>query len=156
MSKLSIETDGEKSVIVRRRFRAAPEAVFRAHIDAEVIRKWMLGPPGWTMPVCQSDPTPGGAIRFEWAGPEGETLVLTGTYKEVDPCSRLRHAECMHMPDPTPENDVVTEFTATEDGGTLLIVTMTVPSAEVRAAILASGMEHGMEASYANLDALDL
>ncbi|SMY08284.1 SRPBCC domain-containing protein [Flavimaricola marinus] len=156
MTKLSIETDGEKSVIVRRRFRAAPEAVFRAHIDAELLRKWMFGPPGWTMSVCESDPKPGGAIRFEWAGPAGATMRVTGTYKEVIPHSRLRHTEIMHMPDPSPENEVLTEFTATEDSGTLVVVTMTLPTPEDRAAMLASGMEDGMEASYAKLDALDL
>ena len=52
MSKLSLRTDGERHVVVTRRFKASPEAVYRAHIEPKIMQKWLLGPPGWTMPVC--------------------------------------------------------------------------------------------------------
>jgi hypothetical protein len=57
----------------------------------------------------------------------------------------------MHLPDPTPDNHVETTFQL--DGtGTLMTMRMTLPNADVRAAMLATGMEHGMEASYARLE----
>ena len=46
MSKLTLETEGEKYVVVTRRFAASPEAVYRAHTIAKLIQKWMLGPEG--------------------------------------------------------------------------------------------------------------
>ncbi|WP_171522057.1 SRPBCC domain-containing protein, partial [Acinetobacter baumannii] len=55
-------------------------------------------------------------------------------------------------PDATPDNHVETRFD--KDGaGTLMTMRMTLPNAETRTAMLASGMEHGMEASYARLEA---
>ena len=51
MSKMTIKTEGDKHVVVTRRFAASPEAVYRAHTESTLIQKWLLGPDGWTMPV---------------------------------------------------------------------------------------------------------
>jgi hypothetical protein len=59
----------------------------------------------------------------------------------------------MHMPDTTPDNRVVTTFVA--DGtGTLMTMRMSLPDAETRKAMLGTGMEIGMQASYARLERL--
>ncbi len=148
---LKLETEGDKHVVVTRRFAAPPEAVYRAHTEVELIQRWVLGPPGWTMPVCVNEAWPGGKIRYEWANGEGAGFYLTGEYVELVPHSKIVHVERMHLPDPTPDNHIVTTFTP--DGkGTLLTMRMTLPNAEVRATMLATGMEHGMEASYARLE----
>ena len=63
MSKLTLKTEGDRHVVVTRRFAAPPEAVYRAHTEPKLIRKWMLGPEGWTMPVCVCDARPGGMSR---------------------------------------------------------------------------------------------
>lgn len=55
MSRLELKTEGDTQVIVTRHFKAPPEAVYRAHTETEIVQKWMLGPPGWTMPVCIND-----------------------------------------------------------------------------------------------------
>ena len=153
MSKLTLKTEGEKHVVVTRRFAAPPEAVYRAHTDPALVQRWMLGPEGWTMPVCQMDPRPGGKIRYEWANVKGGGFYLTGEFIELDPPRRIVHVERMHMPDPTPDNRVETTFTA-EGRGTLMVVRMSLPDAATRKAMLATGMEHGMEASYARLERL--
>jgi len=148
--KLELTTVGENQVLVTRRFRAPPEAVYRAHVESELIQRWMLGPPGWTMPVCINDPRPGGKIRFEWQNGEGHGFYLTGEYISLTPHSRIEHVERMHLPDPTPDNRIVTTFEP--DGtGTLLKMLMTVPDSESRRMMLESGMEHGMEDSYQRL-----
>jgi uncharacterized protein YndB with AHSA1/START domain len=149
---LNLRTEGDTHVIVTRRFAAPPAAVYRAHVEPELLKRWLLGPPGWTMPVCINEPKPGGKIRYEWADGKGNGFYLTGEFVELVPSSRIVHIERMHLPDPTPDNHVVTTFEA--DGGqTLMTMRMTVPNAEVRAAMLGSGMEHGMEASYVRLEA---
>jgi hypothetical protein len=58
----------------------------------------------------------------------------------------------MFLPDPTPDNHVETLFTDDGKGGTLMVMTMTLPDAATREAMLATGMEEGMEASYVHLD----
>jgi uncharacterized protein YndB with AHSA1/START domain len=151
MSKLILETEGETFVIVKRRFEASPEDVYRAHMDPALIQQWMLGPEGWTMPVCINEAKPGGKIRYEWSDGKGGGFFLTGEIVELDPPHRIVHVERMHMPDPTPDNHIVTTFTA-EGSGTLMTMRMTLPDAETRKAMLATGMEHGMEASYARLE----
>jgi uncharacterized protein YndB with AHSA1/START domain len=155
MSKLTIETEGDRFVVVRRRFQAPPEDVYRAHVEADLVRQWVLGPEGWSMPVCVSEARPGGKIRYEWTDGKGGGFHLTGEFLELDPPHRIVHVERMHLPDPTPDNHVVTTFTR-EGTGTLLVMRMTLPDAATRKAMLATGMEHGMEASYARLDRLHL
>jgi len=153
MSKLALTTEGETHVIVKRRFEAPPEAVYRAHLDPTLLQQWCLGPDGWTMPVCINEGRPGGKIRYEWSNSKGGSFFLTGEILELDPPHRIVHVERMHMPDPTPDNRIVTTFVA--DGtGTLMTMRMSLPNAETRKAMLATGMERGMEASYVRLERL--
>jgi uncharacterized protein YndB with AHSA1/START domain len=136
---------------VTRRFQASPEKVYRAHVEPELIRKWMLGPEGWTMPVCINDARPGGKIRYEWTDGKGNGFYLTGEFISLEPFSRIVHVERMHMPDATPDNHVETRFAA--DGqGTLMTMRMTLPDAATREAMLATGMDQGMEASYQRME----
>jgi len=151
VSKLSLTTEGDRFVIVTRRFAAPPEDVYRAHMDPELIRQWMLGPPGWTMPTCINEGKVGGKLRYEWANADGKGFFLTGEILELDPPHRIVHVERMFLPDPTPDNQIVTTFAA-DAGGTLMTMRMTLPNEETRRAMLATGMEHGMEASYARLE----
>jgi uncharacterized protein YndB with AHSA1/START domain len=153
MSKMTLNTEGDKHVVVTRRFAAPPEAVYRAHTEPEIIEKWLLGPDGWTMPVCISEARPGGKIRYEWTNGKGHGFHLTGEYVEVEPYSRIVHIERMHLPDATTDNRVETRFDP--DGhGTLMTLRMTLPNRETRAAMLATGMERGMEASYVRLEGM--
>ena len=151
MSRMILKTEGDTHVVVTRRFAASPEAVYRAHTEPALLQKWLLGPDGWTMPVCVSEPRPGGKIRYEWRNGKGGGFHLTGEYLELAPFSRIVHVERMHLPDPTPDNHVETSFEPDGDG-TLMTLRMTLPDAATRTAMLASGMEHGMEASYARLE----
>jgi uncharacterized protein YndB with AHSA1/START domain len=153
MTRLTIETEGDRFVVVTRRFAAPPQDVYRAHTDPALIQRWMLGPDGWSMPVCVCDARPGGKIRYEWANGKGGGFHLTGEFVELTPYSRIVHVERMHMPDPCPDNHVVTTF-AKDGAGTLMTMHMTLPDATVRSAMLASGMEHGMEASYVRLETM--
>ena len=115
MSKMMLKTEGDRHVVVTRRFAAAPEAVYRAHTEPALIQKWLLGPDGWTMPVCINEARPGGKIRYEWTNGEGAGFYVTGEYLELVPFSRLVHVERMHMPDATPDNHVETTFAARRD-----------------------------------------
>jgi len=150
MSKLTLETEGDRFVVVKRRFSAPPEAVYRAHMDPELLKQWCLGPDGWTMPVCINEAKVGGKIRYEWTNGQGG-FFLTGEILELDPPHRMVHVERMHMPDATPDNHITTTF-AKDGSGTLLTMRMSLPSAEVRKAMLATGMDKGMEISYQRLE----
>jgi len=153
MSKMTLEKVGDSNIVVKRRFNATPETVYRAHTEQKLIQQWMLGPEGWKMPVCINDARPGGKIRYEWTNGKGGGFHLTGEFLELEPFSRIVHVERMHLPDATPDNHIETRFD--QDGtGTLMTMLMTLPDAKTRAAMLASGMEQGMEASYVRLEGM--
>ena len=152
MTKLTLTREGDTNVVVTRRFAASPDAVYRAHTDCDLVQRWMTGPDGWTMPVCVNENRPGGKIRYEWSDGQGGGFHLTGELVELEPGRRIVHVERMHLPDPTPDNHIETTFEPDGEGGTLMTMRMTLPDSATREAMLASGMEHGMEASYERLE----
>jgi len=151
MTPLTLKTEGDLYIVVTRHFAAPPEAVYRAHTEPSLLQQWLLGPDGWNMPVCISEPKPHGKIRFEWSNGKGGGFFLTGEYLELEPYRRLVHVERMHLPDPTPDNHVESRFEP-HGTGTLMTMRMTLPDSQTRKQMLATGMEHGMEISYARLE----
>ena len=103
------------------------------------------------MPVFINEAKPGGRIRCEWANGKGGGFYLTGEFLELEPYRRIVHVERMHLPDPTPDNHIETRF---EPNGraTLMTIRMTLADARTRAAMLATGMERGMESRYVRLE----
>ncbi len=156
MSPLEVRTEGEHDIVVVRRFGAPPEDVYRAHVDPSLLQRWLLGPDGWTMPVCICEARPGGRIRYEWTNGRGNGFHLTGEFVVLEPPRRIVHVERMHLPDPTPDNRVETVFEADGEGGTLMTMRMSLPDAETRAAMLGTGMTEGMEKSYARLENMEV
>lgn len=140
-------------VRITRAFEAPRHLIWRAHTEPELMKKWLLGPDGWEMTVCELDTTPGGAYRNAWApvgdtpgepfGFEGETLVF-------DPERRMVSTERMSNTDyPGTVNDLTFDEV---DGVTLLTLFITYENKDQRDMILATGMTDGMEASYARLE----
>jgi uncharacterized protein YndB with AHSA1/START domain len=150
---MTLKTEGETHLVVTRRFAASPAAVYRAHTEPSLIPQWLLGPEGWTMPVCLCDARPGGKFRYEWVNGEGHGFHITGEYAALERFHRIVHVERMHLPDPTPDNRIETIFEP-DGNGTLMTLRMTLPDEKTRAGMLASGMERGMEASYVRLEGM--
>ncbi|HTP69081.1 MAG TPA: SRPBCC domain-containing protein [Dongiaceae bacterium] len=154
MSKLTLKTEGDTHVVCTRRFTAPPEAVYRAHLEPALIQKWLLGPDGWTMPVCLIEAKPGGKFRYEWKNAaKGQQFYLTGELLELQPYSKIVHVERMFLPEQTPDNHVETTFEP-NGNGTLMTIRMTLPDEKTRGAMLSTGMQRGMEASYVRLEGM--
>lgn len=131
--------------------RGTVEQVWRAHHDAALMQRWMLGPDGWTMPVCEPSQRVGDPYRYEWESVSGEERFgFEGELLESVPPRREVTTEAMiGMDGPSTRNEMT--LTAVE-GGTLLSVVITYPTTELRDQIIATGMIDGMEASYARLE----
>jgi uncharacterized protein YndB with AHSA1/START domain len=151
MSRLTLKTEGDTHVVVTRHFAAPPDVVYHAFTDPALIQQWLLGPEGWTMPVCICEPWPGGKSRYEWTDGKGHGFYLTGEVLEIDPPRRIVHVERMFLPERTPDNHIETLFEP-DGSGTLMTMRMTLPDAEARKQMLATGMEGGMEMSYVRLE----
>jgi uncharacterized protein YndB with AHSA1/START domain len=143
---------GETQVRVSRVIRGTVQQVWDAHHEPEIVRRWMLGPEGWTMPVCEVGTAVGQTHRSEWEQDNGEgRFGFTGEILEFEPPHREVSTERMIDTDGP---STVNEVTLTEvEGGTLLTLVITYPDAETRETVLATGMTDGMEASYARLEA---
>ncbi len=132
--------------------RGTAEQVWRAHHEPELLQRWMLGPDGWTMPVCEMATSVGEKFRFEWEPVEGSEggFGFEGELLESAPPHREVTTERMIG---MPGDGTVNELTLTPLAeGTLLALVITYPDRELRDTILATGMTDGMEASYARLE----
>lgn len=142
----------DTTVRVARVIRGSVNDVWRAHTEPELLRRWLLGPEGWTMPVCEVATYVGDTYRHVWErdGAPEERFGFEGELIEVAPPHRSVTVERMiGVPGP----GVINELTLTEvEGGTLLSIVMTYPDAETRDAVLGTGMVDGMEVSYARLE----
>lgn len=143
----------DTQVRVARVIRGTVDQVWHAHNDADLMKRWLLGPDGWTMPVCEIAANVGDSYRYVWE-PDGggEGFGFTGELLESEPPHRAVTTEAMiGMDFPATLN----ELTLTSvQGGTLLSLVITYANAEMRDAVLATGMTDGMETSYARLEAL--
>lgn len=139
----------DTTVRVSRVIRGSVQHVWDAHHDPALLQRWLLGPDGWTMPVCEVATKVGESYRYEWEKGE-ERFGFTGELLASAPPHRSVTTERMIGTDgPTTTN----EMTLTEvDGGTLLAIVITYPDAATRDMVLGTGMVGGMETSYARLE----
>ena len=139
---------------ISRVIRGPVEQVWRAHHDAALLQRWLLGPDGWTMPVCEVAAEVGDTYRYEWEpaeGTEGQRFGFEGELVESAPPYRSVTTERMIG---MPGEGTVNELTLTPvPEGTLLALVITFPDAATRDMVLATGMTDGMETSYARLEA---
>jgi uncharacterized protein YndB with AHSA1/START domain len=119
----------------------------------ELVRQWLLGPGGWTMPVCEIDLRPGGAFRYEWTHPEKGDMGLRGTFREVVRPERIVHTEVFDV-DWTGGEAIVTTLLHERAGRTTMTMTIVYATREARDGALKSGMDSGLEVGYALLDDL--
>lgn len=154
---LQVTQPSDREVRVVRTFAAPRQLVWDAHTKPELVKKWMLGPPGWTMPVCEMDLRVGGKYRWRWRSDEdGKEFGFFGTFKEVNGPERLVYEEHYDPGDvggtmPS-EPAIVTSVFEESNGVTTLTVTMLFASKEIRDAAVGTGMTGGMEMGYARLD----
>jgi len=141
----------DTQVRVARVIRGTPHQVWRAHNESALVKKWMLGPPGWTMPVCEVAENVGDSYRYEWEAEDGSgRFGFEGDLLESEPPNRSVTTERMIG---TEGPSTLNEMTLTPvEGGTLLSIVITYPDAEVRDMVLGTGMVGGMEQSYERLE----
>src|SRR5260370_37721496 len=86
---LKVTTPSDREIAMTRVFNAPRRLVFEALTKPEFVRQWLLGPPGWTMPVCEIGQRVGGAYRFLWRGPGGSGMGTRGALREIVPPERF-------------------------------------------------------------------
>jgi uncharacterized protein YndB with AHSA1/START domain len=145
------ETPTDREVVVTRVVDAPRRVVFDAWTNPKHVPRWLLGPPGWTMPVCEIDLRAGGTWRYVWRKGDGSEMAMGGSYREVVAPERLVSTESWGPE--WPETVNTAEF-AESEGQTTITLTITYPSKEARDAALRTGMKEGTDQSFTRLDDL--
>jgi uncharacterized protein YndB with AHSA1/START domain len=139
----------DREVVITRAVDAPRRLVFAAWTDPIHIPQWLLGPEGWTMPICEMDLRPGGAWRYVWRKADGVEMEMSGIVREVRPPERLVTTERWGPEWP----ETVNTLLLTESGGkTTISLTITYVSKAARDAALETGMADGVEQSFVRLD----
>lgn len=135
-----------------REVRGTLAQVWAAHHEADLLQRWLLGPPGWTMPVCVVARAVGETYRYEWENTaDGARFGFTGELLSTEAPHRAVTTERMLGTDgPSTENELT--LVPRPGGRTRIEIRITYPSKALRDTILATGMVDGMEASYARLE----
>jgi len=147
---VDVSTPSDREIRVARVFDAPAKLVWDCHTKPELIRRWMLGPPGWSMPVCEVDLTVGGAYRYRWrSDADGTEFGSSGVHTDIVPFEKIVTTERMEGFDGEAVNTLVFE----ESGGrTTATITMLFASKEARDGALQSGMSDGMAMGYDRMD----
>ena len=150
---LEVVAQGDREILITRVFDAPRRLVFDAHTKAELVRRWLLGPPGMSMPVCETDLRVGGKYRYVWRrDSDGVEMALGGVFREIVPPERIVRTEKFEPP--WYGEVLVTMLLAEQGGQTTLTQTILFDSQQNRDTVLKSGMEKGLTMSYARLEEL--
>ncbi len=148
---LKLATRGDREILMTRVFDAPRRMVFDAFTKPELVKQWLLGPPGWTMPVCDIDLRVGGSYRYVWRNTtDGNEMGMGGVYREIAAPERIVATE--KFDEAWYPGEAVGTLVLSERGGkTTVTQTVLYQSREARDAVLKSGMEKGVSASYDRL-----
>ena len=154
-STVKFATPSDREIVLTRVFDAPRARVFDAWTRPELLGRWFL-PRGWSLVVCEVDLRVGGAWRFVVRGPDGTDMETGGVYREVVPPERFVHTQWFSRRRGIigAGESLATAVLVEQDGKTMLSTTVLYPLQEVRDAVLNSGMEHGVAASYDRLGEL--
>jgi uncharacterized protein YndB with AHSA1/START domain len=149
---VDVTTPSDREITVVRVFNAPRELIWDCHTKPELVKRWMLGPPGWSMPVCEIDLRVGGAYRYVWRNDaDGASFGSHGVHKEIVTPQRIVTSEAMDGFD----GESINTLELAEAGGrTTLRINMLFPSKEHRDGALQSGMSDGMAMGYDRLETI--
>jgi uncharacterized protein YndB with AHSA1/START domain len=146
-----VTTPTDREIMIARDFNAPRQLVFDAFTKPELVRRWLLGPEGWTMPVCEIDLRVGGAYRYLWHKEGVKDMGMGGVFREVVSPERLVATE--KFDESWYPGEALNTTVFAEDGDiTRTTITVLYESEEARDTARRSGMEHGMAAGYNRLE----
>jgi uncharacterized protein YndB with AHSA1/START domain len=108
---------------VRRRLTAAPERVFAAFSDPDLVSRWLRPSPDITLRVLTFEFCIGGSYRFAYHLPSGQTVIIRGSYRVIAPPSKIVFSWIIEPPDEHAgiESEVTVTITPSQDGTELHI-----------------------------------
>lgn len=143
----TFSTPTDREIVISRVFDAPRELVFRAYTEVEHVPRW-LGRRDFPMTSCEIDLRVGGSWRYLFADADGQTMGMSGTFREITPPERLVTTEAF---DGYPGETLNTLILTEQAGRTMMTCTVLYETREIRDAVLASGMKEGAAESFQRL-----
>jgi uncharacterized protein YndB with AHSA1/START domain len=147
---LKVSALNDREILMTRLFDAPRDLVFDAFTKPHLIKRWLTGPDGWSLPVCEVDLKVGGSLRYVWRHADGTDMGLSGAYREIKRPERIVHGELFDE-DWTGGETLVTTVFIEEGGRTMMRQTILYASRAARDAVLKSPMESGVAQSFNRL-----
>lgn len=148
-----VSTPNDLEIEIGRDFQAPRRLVFDAFTKPELVRRWLLGPDGWTMPVCEIDLRVGGVYRYVWRKPGVKDMGMGGVFRAIVVPELVVATE--RFDESWYAGEAVDTTVFIEDGDiTKIRLTVRYESKEARDTAVRSGMERGMIAGYNRLEEL--
>ena len=152
-STMKVTTPSDKEIVVTREFNAPRQMVWDAMTKPEFLKRWMFGPPGWELAVCEDSGEAGGNFRYVWNQGGVPAMTMSGVNKEVVAPERCVRTERFEFGCAPQAGEQHATMVLVENGGkTIMTLTLVYPSKEARDRAVASGMEQGMAMGYNRLD----
>ena len=149
--EMIVTTPSDREVAMTRVFDAPAAMVFDAFTKPELIRRWLLGPEGWSMPVCDVDLKVGGKFHYEWRNDaDGKQFGLKGEFRDIARPERIVHVEKFDESWQPGDATVTTTF-VDKNGSTTVTLTCLYDSLEIRDSAIECGMAKGVAASFDRL-----
>jgi len=145
-----VTTPSDRTIVMTRTFDGPRKLLFDALTSPELLKRWLSGPPGWSLVECEVDLKVGGSYRYVWQGPNGAEIGMRGVYRDILPPERIVQTESFDQ-SWYPGEAVGTVVLAESGGKTTLTTTMLYESTEIRDGVLKTPMEQGVAASYDKL-----
>jgi uncharacterized protein YndB with AHSA1/START domain len=147
--KAKVTTPSDREIRIERVFAAPRERIWRAMTDPALVAQWWGR--GNKLVLEKFEPTRGGHWRFVEHGPDGSVNGFEGRFREVTPPERIVQTfEWDGMPGHVIIEDVKLDDLG--DGRTRIVNISLFHTTEERDGMLHSGMEDGLNDSYAALD----
>jgi uncharacterized protein YndB with AHSA1/START domain len=141
----TVTLPSDTEILITRAFDAPRHLVYRAWTTPELVRRWWPGRQG-EMTVCEIDLRVGGRWRYVMATGDGQEVAFHGEYREIVPDQRIVNTEVFELPGAPEGEPALNVVTFTEARGrTTLSLLVRAASRQERDAIVASGMEVGMQ-----------
>ncbi|MCZ8155321.1 MAG: SRPBCC family protein [Leptospira sp.] len=150
---LQLRTPSDKEIYWTREFHAPNKLVFDSMTKPDLIRRWLLGPEGWSMPVCKVDLRVRGRYRYVWSHPERGEMGVGGVFKEINAPTKLVNTERFDQ-SWYPGEAIGTVILEEKNGKTILHSTMLYESKTARDTVLESKIELGLSLGYSRLVAV--
>jgi uncharacterized protein YndB with AHSA1/START domain len=141
-AKVTLPTD--EQILITREFAAPRHLVYRAWTTPELVMRWWSGHRG-EMRSAEIDLRVGGLWRYVMVTRDGTEVAFHGEYREIVPEERIVSTEVFERPWPEGDPAVTTTSFAEADGRTTLTLLTQLGSKEERDAVIATGMETGMQ-----------